>query len=273
MITVLIRCSDDFRVFDCITSINNTIKKCPIVVSTTHNLSLEKKLISKGIVHCVVPKCNAAVTNIEGLKLIKTNKVIITDCDTIFEKNTIRLLDIALDKYDVVKTKLVFRSNIMSKKTSPVANLRTFFNDNDERMYIPGFAFNLSIKAKIGGYFFDKNIPWGEDSEFSDRVTKSNLKTKVIKKAILYHPSVGIIHDLADAFLIGSKKNNGNFSIYILVKRLKFFSRLASTHNLLTFLYGLIWYFFFDSGRISSRFTNIKKKLEIISWNILRKTN
>jgi|GEM_PF-4265904 len=271
MITVLIRCSNDYRVLDCIASIKLTSPKSPIIVSMTPNKKLLKSIISNGVSCCVVPRYNAAITNNKGLKLVKTKKVIVTDADTVFEKEAINLLDKALEKYDVVKPRLVFRSEANSSYFSPVANLRTFFNDNSQKMYIPGLAFNLNVKSKIGGYYFDERIAWGEDSDFSDRVEKSKLRTKVIKKAILYHPSVDMSHDLADAFLIGLKKDDKDFiNKRIVSKRIKFFRKLVGKgYGFPTFIYGFIWYLFFDLGKLLRLVKPIRHKIEQISWMVL----
>jgi hypothetical protein len=271
MISILIRCSDDYRVLDCIASIKSTSPKSPIIVSMTPNKRLQESIISVGVTYCIVPKHNAAITNNKGLELVKTDKVIITDADTLFEKEAINLLDKALGKYDVVKPRLVFRPETNFSYFSPVANLRTFFNDNDKKMYIPGLAFNLSIKSKIGGYFFDEQIPWGEDSDFSDRVERRGLKTKVIEASILYHPSVDMLHDLADAFLIGLKKKDKEFiNKNIISKRIKFFKKLASKgYGFPTLVYGFVWYLFFDLGRLLRVIKPIRRKLEQISWMAL----
>lgn len=273
MTSVLIRCSDDYRVLDCIASIKSTSPRSPIVVSMTPNGRLQKSIISTGVNCCVVPRHNAAVTNNRGLKLVRTTNVIVTDADTIFEKRSISLLDEALDKYDVVKPRLIFRSETNSPYFSPVANLRTFFNDNDQKMYIPGLAFNMSVKGKIGGYYFDEKIPWGEDSDFSDRAERIGLKTKVIEKAVLYHPAVDISHDLADAFLIGLKKHDKEvFSQKIVSKRIKFFRKLAAKkYGLSTLFYGFMWYLFFDLGKLFRVIKPIRSKLEQLSWVLLSK--
>jgi len=275
MITVLIRCSDDYRVFDCISSIKSTSRQSPVIVSMTPNRKLQNAVIKTGVNHCIVPRHNAAITNNRGLELMKTKKVIVTDADTVFEKGTISLIDKALDKYDVVKPRLVFRSERSSPYLSPVANIRTFFNDNDQKMYIPGLAFSLSIKDKIGGYYFDEKIPWGEDSDFSDRAEKNGLKTRVVKKAVLYHPSVDLSHDLADAFLIGLKKHDKDLiSRKIVAKRIKFFRKLAARkYGLPTLLYGFMWYLFFDLSKLLRLLKPIRSKLERLSWVVLSKGN
>lgn len=270
MITVLIRCSDDYRVLECINSIKRTSFSTPVIVSMTPNRKLKNKIGKLKITTCIVPKHNAALTNNIGLSLVKTKKVIITDSDTVFEKNTIKHLENGLNKYDVVKPRLIFLKDVNQFFSALIADLRTFFNDNNDKMYIPGLAFNLNIKSKIGGYYFDKRIPWGEDSEFSDRVTTSNLKLKHIKKAVLYHPSIEIKHDLSDAFLIGLKKTSNKDNIYaFLDKRINFYKKLLNLFGAKTFLYGLLWYSFFDLGKLFKNFRKVQKRVEMIAWDIL----
>jgi len=275
MITVLIRCSDDYRVLDCISSIKLTSPHSPVVVSMTPNKKLQNAVVKTGVNLCIVPRHNSAITNNKGLKLVKTKKVIVTDADTVFENGTISLLNKALENYDVVKPRLIFRSETNSPYLSPVANLRTFFNDNDQKMYIPGLAFNLSIKDKIGGYYFDEKIPWGEDSDFSDRAEKNGLKTRVVEEAVLYHPSVDLSHDLADAFLIGLKKHDKDLiSQKIVAKRINFFRKLvAKKYGLPTLLYGITWYLFFDIGKLFRLIKPVRSKLERLSWGVLSKRN
>ncbi|MFH1863425.1 MAG: hypothetical protein ABIJ85_00740, partial [bacterium] len=171
---------------------------------------------------------------------------------------------------DVVKPRLIFRLKVFPGYFSPAANLRTFFNDNDEKMYIPGISFRMDIKDKIGGYFFDKNITWGEDSEFSDRVTQYKLKTKVINKALLYHPSVGAVHDLTDAFLIGLKKYKSKSKTNVLAKRLKFCVKLLTTFGIPTVLYGILWYSLFDIGKVIAKTKKLQRQAELISWKVLK---
>jgi len=269
MISVLIRCSDDYRVLECINSVLKTSPTTLIIVSMTPNYSLRKAISKTGASCCIVPKYNAAITNNRGLKLVKKGKVIITDADTIFETGAIKQLSNALGKYDVAKPRLVFRSKNKFPYFSTIANLRTFFNDNKTKMYIPGLSFNLNIKNKIGGYYFDEKIPWGEDSEFSDRVNKHNLRTAVIKNSILYHPTVDLAHDLADAFLIGSKKQEKDIKNTKSSKRLKIYKKILSSYGVLTLFYGMLWYLLFDLGKMLRKTVPGQKKTELLSWKIL----
>lgn len=274
MISVVIRCSDDFRVLHCIDSIKETAPQAQIIVSMTANKNLKKAVESKGVNFCIVPKHNAAITNIRGLALTRNEKVIVTDADTQFEKNTINLIEKALDKHDVVKPRLVFRSKKNNPFSKAIASLRTFFNDREEKMYIPGVSFKKEINNKIGGYIFDKDIPWGEDAEFSRRVIRNKLKTKVIKDGILYHPSVDPMHDLADAFLIGFNKYSKEETIQkVISKRFSFHKKVYMSYGLSTLAYSLLWYFFFDLGKIFQQLGVSKETVENNFWKLISKDN
>ncbi len=269
MITVLIRISDDYRVLKCIDSIRKTSLSSQIIVSMTPNKFLEKIIKELGIRYCIVPKKNVSVTTNRGLELVKTPKVIVTDCDTIFDKNCINKLDKALDRYDVVKPKLIFQTKKGFFNKS-VANLRTYFN-NGPKMYMPGLSFRLNIKTRIGNHFFDENVAWSEDSEFSNRIEKVNLITHYVKSAQLFHPPLNISHDLADSFLIGAKKYKRQRLGELIQKRIKKYKQIFTLFGLSTTIYGIIWYLFFDLGQMSKGLGPIGIGLQDMAWAIITK--
>ncbi|HKC04441.1 MAG TPA: glycosyltransferase [Patescibacteria group bacterium] len=267
MMSVLIRADKDERVFDCISSIRKTSPNSDIKVSILHNKSLEERIAKLGIKYCVVPKGNISITTNRGLKLIKNDKVLITDSDTIFDKNCIKLINKALNKYQVVKPLIIFK-NDGSTRSILVANLRTYFNSKNNKMFTPGLAFRMHIKNKVGGYYFDNKVAWGEDSEFSNRVEYAKLRTFVIKNARLFHPPVTIRHDLGGAFLIGAKKPENKSFIEIIIKRFKTYYEILSDFGCPTFLYGFVWYFFFDFGKITKHTGKTGKKMQNYFWKL-----
>jgi len=227
--------------------------------------SLENRISKLHIRYCVVPKRNVSMTTNKGLALVKTNKVLITDSDTLFDKQCIKLIADALDKYEVVKPQIIFQ-NDGSLQSILVANLRTYFNAKNQKMFTPGLAFRMSIKNKIGGYYFDNKVAWAEDSEFSNRVELSKLKTSVEKRARLFHPPVDTSHDLAGAFLIGAKKPEVKNLSKIICKRIVTYREILSAFGVLTLLYGLIWYLFFDFGKLTKHAGKIGEKIQRYFW-------
>lgn len=135
-------------------------------------------------------------------------------------------------------------------------------------MYTPGLAFKMSIKNKIGGYYFDNKVAWADDSEFSNRVEANGLKTHVEKRANLFHPPVDMSHDLAGAFLFGAKKpETKNFS-EIISRRLITYGEIRRTFGILTLIYGLVWYSLFDFGKLTKYMGKIGEKLQDYFWKL-----
>lgn len=265
MISVLIRSNESENVFDCIASVKKTSPRARIVVSVVASKDISKRLTKLGIVNCIVGRGNISRTTNKGLELIKNGKVLITDSDTIFSKDCISRLDQDLDKYDVVKPRLVFQTNL-TITSKLIANLRCYFNSKNTKMFTPGLAFDVSIKRKIGGYYFDEKVFWGEDSEFSNRIEDQNLKTFFDKKAVIYHPKVSLKHDLAGAFLIGAKKPERKTLIEIVKKRLTTFREIYKAFGCQTLLYSFLWYLIFDIGKISKHLGKLGKDIEKIAW-------
>lgn len=267
MISVLIRAGNDDRVFDCIASIKKTAPNSKIKISVLANKALEKEIAKLRIKYCIVPKENISLTTNKGLELIKDSKVLITDSDTIFDKNCIKLLDKSLEKYEVVKPQIIFKNN-GSITSILVANLRKYFNSKNNKMFTPGLAFRMSIKNKMGGYYFDNKVTWSEDSEFSNRVELAKLKTFVEKRARLFHPPVSLKHDLGGAFLIGAKKPENKSFMEIVIKRFTTLFEILRDFGLPTFVYSLVWYLFFDFGKITKRLGRSGKKIQSYFWKL-----
>lgn len=266
-VTILIRTSNDYRVFDCIASIKKDSPSSEIVVSMTPNDLLEKSIQEMGIRYCIVPKKNVSITTNRGLDLVKTSRVIITDADTVFGKNCIQYLIDSLDNFDVVKPKLIYRAGV-SRFGKEVANLRTFFNDTN-KMYMPGLSFKKNLKNKIGDFFFNEDIIWSEDSEFSDRLENKCLKTLYMQNARLFHSPVSMSHDLADAILIGANKYKIEKLKKLPKKRLDIDRKIYRLFGFSTLVYGIVWYSFFDIGQISKKLGRVGKLIEDICWKVI----
>jgi len=267
MISVLIRAGNDENIFECITSVKKTSPKSQIIISTIANSDLRERIANLKLEYCTVPRKNMSLTSNKGLELIKTNKVLITDSDTIFGKKCIDLLAKALDTYSVVKPQLIFQNN-GSLQSVLVANLRAYFNSKKEKMFTPGLAFRMSIKNKIGGYYFDTKVTRAEDSEFSSRVEANNLKTYVERKAKLFHTSIAMSHDLSGAFLTGAKKPETKTLMEIISKRIKTYTEIFNMFGFLTILYGLVWYLFFDFGKLSKHTGKIGRLIQNYFWKL-----
>lgn len=201
-ITVVIASSEDESVFNCIGSINN---EAEVVVSLTPYKPIEIRLSKLGIPFTKVPRGNLGVTFNAGIELAKTNKVIVMTDDATFEPGAINKLREGLDRYDACKARLLFHFST-APLSRQIAAARDYINSFPNRAYTPGLALRKDIKSQIGGHFFNEQVRWAEDSEFSYRFHNNGLSFGYIRDAIVNHPPVSVSHDLKGAFLIGLSK-------------------------------------------------------------------
>jgi glycosyltransferase involved in cell wall biosynthesis len=264
-VSVIISCSNDFRVFDCLDSIDYPVDK---IVTITPNLEIEKRLKKRSIKYTEVPKGNMGFTRNQGIKLSSGEKIILMDSDTIFGEGAIKKLVDGLDKFDVVKPKIKYKSKRKNYSSKLIAQARDYVNSLPNLAYTPGLAFNRNIKEKVGGYFFRDDIFWAEDSELSYRINENNLTLGYIKKAKIYHSPVELSHELKSAFLLGAGKRkcvnvgarDPDENIIPTIKR--FFSGESINKKIdvirkkgfLVCLFMLIWDLFYNLGYHSRRF-------------------
>src|SRR5271157_3975101 len=133
-LTVVIRCGDDYRVFNCIDSIDEDVE---IIVSTSENAALEAALSNKGIKYCLSPRKNLSLTSNVGFVNATYDKVFITDSDTLFEPGCLRKIFDALDTFKVARAKIRFPIDPLVPWSRVVAEARDFVNSLP-LVYTPG---------------------------------------------------------------------------------------------------------------------------------------
>lgn len=262
-ISIVVRCSDNFAVFDCIKSIDYPAE---VIVSMTPNLKL-KKAIKKipGIKSLTVPYGNSAITSNRGIKCSKNNKVLIVDCDITFSPGTIKKVVEALEKYSVVKTRIIYKNNggLLSRV---VAGCRDYFNCNATAAFVPGLGFKKEKIKKSLGYFFDETLTWGEDSDFSARLKGINIHLKYLHDAMIQHPHISMKHDLADAYLIGTHKSNPKRIWKAIINNN--FKEIMRGWGIGTLAYYILWRIFYYFGYFSQNLRWMKN-LEPSIWRML----
>lgn len=201
--TVVIASSEDDSVFDCIDSVYDDAN---VVVSLTPSEEIERKLTKLRIPHVIVPRGNLGVTYNAGIELAVTDKIIIMNDDTTFNEGAIDKLSEGLEAFDACKPRIIFQYDEARRTSKVIAEARDFANSIPTRAFTPGLAINKHIKDRIDGHFFDENVRWAEDAEFSYRLHRSGLRFGYIEDATINHPPVSLKHDLRGAFLIGLSK-------------------------------------------------------------------
>lgn len=260
-LSVVIRCGDDERVFECIQSIDEDVE---IIVSTSENPLFQSKLESKGIKYCLTPKRNLSKVSNIGVKNATYEKVIITDSDTVFEKGCIKEINLALEEYGVVRAKLKFLSSKDKRFSSIVAEARDYVNSLP-LVFTPGIGIKKEIANEIGGFLFNDPVPYAVDADLDYRIKNANISVKYLDNAVLYHDVESIRHDMKAAYRIGigcmtsaiflSKKIHGQQKHpRKIVKELKAVKKnhmadVVRKKGTIVFTYQILWDILFNLGK------------------------
>ena len=260
-LSVVIRCGDDDRVFDCIHSIDEDVE---IVVSTSENPRFQSKLESSRIYYCLSPRGNLSKVSNIGIEKATNDRVIITDSDTTFKKGSIREMYMALDDFEVVRAKLKFQYSNDRIFSKTVAEARDYVNSLP-LVYTPGVAIKRSVIGKIGGFLFNDPVPFAVDADLNYRIKLARIPVKYLDNAVLYHDVESISHDLKAAYRIGkgcmtsaiylSKRvHNDKVHPKYIVRELKGVKRsqlgdVARKKGAGIFIYQLMWDLIFNLGK------------------------
>ncbi len=196
---MVIRCNSDERVFRCIESID---EEADVVVAIGENPILQERLHARDVRYCVVPKGNLSIASNAGFDLASSQKVIVTDSDTVFERGCVRLLARALDDYKVARARLVFRSSPEIPFSDIVGEARDYVNSLPV-VYTPGVAVRRDLLRDIGGFLFDDPVPFAVDADLNHRIQAAGIPVAYLKDAILYHDAESLFHDIKAAYRIG----------------------------------------------------------------------
>ena len=208
-LSVIIPVSKDLKIRECLQSIDVIAE---VVVVLNNFPSQEVIKIVENDKRCKPiyldgPGCNLAKVFNIGISAATYEKVVLTNSDCLFAPGLLNNLCLKLDEYEIVKAQVAFSFD--SYRQRLVSECRRLFHqvfDNGEKFFGPGLSFKKIIRQKIGGYFFDEVVAWGEDGELSIRLHKANLKFFILDEKI-QHGGESIAHDLRIAFKIG--KGNG----------------------------------------------------------------
>ena len=274
--TVVIASSEDESLFDCIDSVRNEAK---IIVSLTPCEPIEARLLKLNIPHVIVPRGNLGVTFNAGIEKASTGKVIIMTDDATFNPDAIGRLTESLEYADASKARILFQYDDNKPLTKVFANARDSINSSPTRVLTPGLAINKEIKQKMGGHYFDQQVRWAEDAEFSYRFHQNGLRFNYVPEATINHPPVSVRHDLRGAFLIGLSKRRAveldlrepNENVLPTIKRLVSGEsinkkrKVVEEKGLVTAAYMTLWDFYYNFG-YNLRRLGLSEKIEENIW-------
>ena len=209
-LSVVIRCGDDPRIFDCIRSIDEEVD---VVVALSSNDRLRLKIAESGVRYCVTPRGNLSIVSNMGVANARFKKVFLTDSDTIFEPGCIRKIDETLDEYPIAKVRISFQYDSKRLSSRTVAAARDYVNSLP-LVYTPGIGFRKDVTDKIGGFLFNEPVKYAVDADLDYRVKKAGIPIEFIRSVGIQHSPESLSHDLRAAYRIGQ----GCASSYLVLK-------------------------------------------------------
>jgi hypothetical protein len=189
-LSILIRCSDDWRVIKCIDSIDIS---CQIVVAMTPNSEIQAELEERKIPYALSLKGNPSMTTLTGLELCQYHNLLLIDCDCVFLPGAIQRIYNLAESADIVRPNIEFEAaNFSSYLTRLARNFQyTYF----DFIYEPGLFLKLNrVLPLVGGYLFTPFAPFTPDGELDFRLrqpgTRDELKIVTDSEPTIIHAAL-----------------------------------------------------------------------------------
>jgi len=198
-ISVIVCCSNDFDVLHALESAREAYE---IIVAMTPNALLEDYLARRGVRFVLAPAGNHAILTNAGLDQVTQSTVIIIDSDTVLVPGTLAAVRTALEDAEIVNVPIEFDpgSNVV---TRAVAKVRTFDNSYDGQAYKPGIAWRMSVKQRLGGYWYDSRVRWPCDAEMLWRIREYGITIRHLPEPGLVHRPNPLAHAVRAYFHYG----------------------------------------------------------------------
>ncbi|ADN36113.1 glycosyl transferase family 2 [Methanolacinia petrolearia DSM 11571] len=175
------------------------------------NPELQERLKKDGVICCISPPGNLSIVSNIGFEAATSDKVIITDSDTVFGEKCIKEMIKGLDSYDIVRATLRFRKNseLLSRE---IAEARDYVNSLPV-VYTPGIGVTKRLPSKIKGFLFDNGVPFAVDANLNYRAQKENLSVLYLNSVWIEHSAEDIRHDLHAAKRIGAGCRQSTYNL------------------------------------------------------------
>lgn len=207
--SIIIRCSDDFRVFALLGQIDPSIYQ--IIVSITPNTSIETQLKSMALKYIISAKGNTAVTTNRALPLVECDYVLLLDSDCLLYPETLNRYHELIQGVspDFIKPNIDFEAKGISSYLTKLQ--RTFQYKAFDFLYEPCLLVNLkNVLPNVGGYLFSDFALFTPDGELDFRVKKSSFVFKIIQDEYpsILHYSLSFFKNLKSHWRYGMSEAN-----------------------------------------------------------------
>ena len=204
-ISIVIPCSDDILIKNCLESIDANVE---IVVSLNKPSDVVKKIMNNfpSIKIIETDKKGIALAYNNGIKIASNEWVLLMDSDCVFKKDAIAKMWATTTRFLVIKGKIVFQSTGLV--SSVIAKAREFTTSDTINAYSPPLLFNKKIIEEIG-YYFHQDLVWSEDADFNNRVKTKNIQIGYVPEAVIFHKPILLAQDIKSAFNYGVGRQIG----------------------------------------------------------------
>jgi GT2 family glycosyltransferase len=186
--SIVIALKDDYRVFDCIASVDEDVEIVLALNGTPPELRAKLVEHFRRPVIAEIPEAgNLGAAYNAGIEATAKRYILLMDSDCRFAPKAIRAMAERVARYPVVKGQVVYGTarGIVSKL---ISRIREFDEGDYLSALSPPLIYDRAIAARIGGYHFDSLIHWCEDREFDFRLQMANVP-------VCYEPDGVIFHD------------------------------------------------------------------------------
>ncbi len=204
-ISVVIPCSDDILIKNCLESIDVGVE---IIVSLNKPSIAVRQILDNFAEIKIVEtdKKGIALAYNNGIGVASNDWILLMDSDCIFAKDTISKMWTMTTNFRVIKGRTIFLSTGLM--ASIIARVREFTTSDTINAYSPPLLFNKNIIKEIGYYFYPDLI-WSEDADFNNRVKANNIPISYVSEATIFHKSLQFTEDIGSAFRYGVGRQIG----------------------------------------------------------------
>ena len=261
-LSIIIRGGNDLKgLLRCIKSIDEQVEIIASVSNQAKFIDILKKMGIVVVTHLYGNWSNAAET---GIKVSSYNNLIIMDSDSVFNKKAIRFIyDALLAGNYAVQPQVEFLTN-NSWISKILQKSRTFENRYEPKSYSPGLGLRKKELIKnigINGCIYNLEVKYGDDGNIDKRLKEKKMIVHVEPKAIIFHDTITLKHEIKTACQFGRGDYQGKLSpvvkSFFKNKDIKYLFDAYHRYGLGTMVFLIIWRFIYTYGYYSEKFSTL----------------
>jgi hypothetical protein len=210
-LTVVIPCKDDPRLAACLASID-----VPLDVVVAFNgspagfadgiVTTSRRMGALRLHRVELAQANLAAALEAGIRAAPSRRVLLMDSDCTFRPGALTAVVTAMDvgepAHEVFKGSVVFARS-RGPLARPIAQSRAHYTSDTLTAFKPPLAFDVGLRARLGGYFFDERLPWKEDADLDCRVRAAGIRIVAVPACVIDHSPVTALGDLRSNYRYG----------------------------------------------------------------------